>query len=187
MRRVYVVTSNDRKWEEIAAWFRPDGVQSVRQKLLITEQMESDLAVLARNKAAQAWQELRLPVLVQHAALELDHLDGLPGPLVRPWWERLRGRLAELVPAEGPRGATAASIVCFCDGRRSHAWVARQRGRLAAASCGDRAVAWGNLFIPDGEERTHGEMTLAERAATSPHAASLAQAAAALPGLLREE
>jgi len=83
-----------------------------------------------RAKAAAAYQALRVPIIVEHGALCIDFLNGLPGALVKPTWMALGERLCLVVPEGKSRACVSWSAVCYCDGRKREIILRKVEGEL---------------------------------------------------------
>lgn len=164
---VYFNTSSPEKVAEARAFFGPDNPKIGYLCHEITEILDTDLEHVVRAKAAAAYREARLPVFVEHGGLFIDHLNGLPGALVKPTWVLLHDRICDLVPPGAPRTATARSAVCFCDGRTRRVFAASVTGTVAPRARGDSAFHWDPVFVPEGREQTFAEMSLEEKLAIS--------------------
>jgi hypothetical protein len=60
------------------------------------------------------------------------------------------------------------SFLGYCDGRRVRVYVGETRGRIADRARGAYSFAWDPIFIPEGSEKTYGEMGLEGKRTTSP-------------------
>jgi XTP/dITP diphosphohydrolase len=162
--QVYYNSSNPAKHDEVAFVFRgsPHPPRSLYHP--ITEILSVDLESVILAKAAAAYQRARVPLFVEHGGLYIDHLNRLPGPLVKPFWERLAGGICHLIPDSAPRGAHFIQMACYCDGKKRTLFQGRVKGTIAKEACGDRGIHWHPVFIPDGASRTFGQMSLEERA-----------------------
>jgi XTP/dITP diphosphohydrolase len=136
-------------------------------KVPVTEILEMELEKVIEAKALAAYRAVRVPVIVEHGALCIEALNGLPGALVKPFWASLDTRLCEVVPS-GPRTARARSALCYCDGRERHVLLDETEGEIAPKARGTGGFHWDPIFIPKGESRTFAEMTLDEKLALSP-------------------
>ncbi len=156
------VTSNLDKLHEAEAVL---GRKLDHQVLDLPEIQSLALEQVVRAKAVAAWERLRRPVLVEDTSLELVGLDGFPGPLIR--W---------LLVSVGPEGicriahafanprAVARCLVCASDGASEVFGEGSVRGVIAASPRGSRGFGWDSTFIPEeGDERTFGEMEIAEK------------------------
>jgi XTP/dITP diphosphohydrolase len=123
----------------------------------ITEILEVDLETLIVAKATAAYKAARVPVIVEHGALCIEALNGLPGALVKPIWTALEDKLCSLVP-DNHRAAKVRAAFCYCDGRERHVLLAEVEGEIAREPLGKGGFHWDPLFIPKGETRTFAEM-----------------------------
>jgi XTP/dITP diphosphohydrolase len=160
---LYFVSSNAQKHQDVAHIFR--GSKSPPQPInrVLVEILSHDLAEVVREKAMAAYNQLRLPVIVEHGALYVDHLNGFPGPIVRFFWEKLEDDLPALIPVGASRRAHVVQMVCFCDGRRLKTYQGRIDGHIADRRRGPRGIHWEPAFIPRGHHQTLGEMSVDSR------------------------
>ncbi|HEY0093458.1 MAG TPA: non-canonical purine NTP pyrophosphatase, partial [Archangium sp.] len=145
----YYVTSNDEKLREFQHLLGgPPKVGHLRTSVM--EILEVDLEKLIVAKATAAYRAERVPVLVEHGALCIESLNGLPGALVKPIWTALGDKLSSLV-SDTHRAAKVRSAVCFCDGRERQVFIAEVEGEIARSPRGKGGFHWDPLFIPKGE------------------------------------
>jgi XTP/dITP diphosphohydrolase len=163
----YFNSSNVEKIREITHFFGGTPQLGILRHP-VTEILEPDLERVILAKAAAAYQELRVPVIVEHGALCIDFLNGLPGALVKPMWMALGERICSLVPPGEVRTGRARSALCYCDGRRREVILREVQGELAPTPRGTQGFHWDPVFIPKGETRTMAELPLAEKLRVSP-------------------
>lgn len=152
----YYTTSNDEKLREFQHVFG-SSPRIGYLRIPITEILEVELEKLIVAKAIAAYKAARVPVLVEHGALCIDALNGLPGALVKPMWTALGEKLCSLVP-DTNRAARVRSAFCFCDGRERQVLIETVEGEIAPAPRGKGGFHWDPLFIPKGETRTFAEL-----------------------------
>jgi len=167
---VYFNTVNDAKMVEIARCFEGSRRPLRFLSHQVTEILELDLERVVRAKAAAAYREHRVPLIVEHGGLFLEHLKGLPGPMIKPMWDRLGAALCDLIPAGAPRRVIARSAGCYCDGRTRVVFLESLEGTVAERPRGEHGCYWDPVFIPEDDDRTLGEMTLDEKLRFSPSA-----------------
>jgi XTP/dITP diphosphohydrolase len=176
MKPVYFCSTNPEKHADVAHVFA--GSPSPPRRLVpreLVEPLSSDLEVVVRAKAMAAYRKALVPLFVEHGALHVDHLNGLPGPMVKIFWEKLGDRLGSLLPpAAALRRAHQIQKVCYCDGRTLRVYTGRVEGTLADAPRGTGGLHWEPIFVPDGQTQTLGEMSRAQRLAESASAAAFA-------------
>ena len=127
-----------------------------------------DLNEVVRHKVQQAHSVLQCPVMVEDSGLVFHAWNGLPGALVK-WFEETVGceGLLKMVDGFEDRGATA--ICCFAvyDGTNMQVVKGEVKGTLAKNTRGENGFGWDVIFIPEGYDRTYGEMTAHEKNAIS--------------------
>ncbi|WP_437681126.1 non-canonical purine NTP pyrophosphatase [Sorangium sp. So ce131] len=170
---VYFVSSNERKIEDMAHVWKGGETPLRILQLDVPEVLSSDLDMVVREKAIAAYRLALVPLFVEHGGLFIDHLNGFPGPLVKPFWERLQGRICALIPAGLSRAARVVQKVCYCDGRTLRVYSGTSLGEIACERRGDAGIDWEPMFIPAGHTRTLGQMPREERLRCSASAEAL--------------
>ncbi len=123
---------------------------------------------VALVKARAAFEQLRRPVIVEDAGFELVALAGFPGPFIK-YWEQLGGlaSICRAVDGLGNRGAIAVCALGICDDTGARVVEGRIAGTVTAEPRGSQGFGWDAIFIPDGHDRTFGEMTAIEKSSMS--------------------
>ena len=153
------ITSSPQKIEEVSEILTPAGVVISPVTLAIEEIQTESLQILVRRKALAAFDKVRRPLLVEHTALSLNHLNGLPGGLTRVFWDRLKEeRFCELFANTADPGMTVEAMIGYVDGRKISYHVGKVTGRVAPAPAGDRGFGWDSVFIPEGRDVTYAQL-----------------------------
>lgn len=123
---------------------------------------------VALTKAKAAFAMLSRPVIVEDAGFELVGLGGFPGPFIK-YWEQLGGLASICKTADGlvDRGAVAVCVLGLCDASGARVVEGRITGTISREPRGEHGFGWDAIFIPDGHDRTFGEMTAEEKASMS--------------------
>lgn len=161
---IYFNSSNALKHEDVKLFFK--GSRSQPQPLwrTVPEVLSFDLEEVVKAKARAAYRDEMVPLFVEHGGLFIDYLNAVPGPLVKPFWEQLGGRLCNLLPSTpGARRAYVVQMVCYCDGKMLKTFQGRIKGEIATSARGSRGVHWEPVFIPNGQIKTLGEMEPEEK------------------------
>jgi len=127
----------------------------------IKELLEVDLNIMVQAEVIQAYSQIKIPCIVEHAGLIFDDYlaKSYPGGLTKPMWNTLdMNFISETGSAN--RRATARAIVAYCDGKSVETFVGETIGKLAPKPKGKRKFYWDTVFIPECAE-TNG-MTYAE-------------------------
>lgn len=160
-----LVTGNVDKWREAE---RILGFGIERVELDLEELQAPSVSAVALAKAESAFRRLGRPVIVEDAGVELVGLGGFPGPFIK-YWEKLGG-LASICRAAdglGERGVRAVCALGICSEQGAEVVTGVARGSLALEPRGVNGFGWDAIFIPEGDTRTFGEMTPAEKDARS--------------------
>lgn len=160
-----LVTSNENKWREAQAIL---GHPLERIALELAEVQASTTAEVALQKAKAAFEQVKRPVIVEDAGVELVALGGFPGPFIK-FWEQLGGLESICWAADGlkDRRVVAVCVLGMCSEEGASAVEGRVSGTIAAAPRGTHGFGWDAIFIPDGETRTFAEMSAEEKDARS--------------------
>jgi len=176
--KLVIATHNPGKLAEMCELLAPHGVEAVSAgELGLGEAEESGktFEANARIKAVAAAQAAKLPAFADDSGLVVDALDGAPGIYSARWagpnkdFNEAMARIERLLQE---RGATAP------DKRKAHfvsalcvAWPddhleeveARADGTLVWPPRGGAGFGYDPMFMPDGFDRTFGEMTSVEK------------------------
>jgi len=162
MSHIYLATNNIYKVEEVKAIAAPFGFNIERFSCNIRELQTTDRNQLIRHKTVEAFTRLRCPLLVDHASLEIESLNGMPGTLTQLFWDNLEGRICDIVTALGNSKARAICTVGYCDGHKLYSEEGIVEGNISSKPAGKRLFQWDTIFIPDAGIQTYAEMTIDE-------------------------
>ena len=172
--KIYFATSSSGRRRSSTIFSRPlprpmrGGTELLVYSSDLPEVLDCDIDRIVTQKAIDGYQQLALPCVVEHSGLFMDALPGLPGGLGQIIWKSIGERMCDFLRSDDSRAATARSVVGYCDGRHVRLFAGETRGRVAERARGDYAFNWDPIFIPDGSDRTYGEMGLQGKRETSP-------------------
>lgn len=155
------VSGNLDKWREAS---RILGRPLERQALELDEIQAPTTREVALAKARLAYARLARPVIVEDAGIELPALGGFPGPFIK-FWEQLGGlnSICRAADGLGDRRVIAVCALAICDEQGAEVVEGRVHGTLASEPRGTNGFGWDAIFIADGERRTFGELSGAEK------------------------
>lgn len=159
------VTSNENKWREAQLIL---GRDLDRITLELPEIQAATTMEVALEKAKVAYALLKRPVIIEDAGVELRALGGFPGPFIK-FWEKLGGleSICRAVDGLADRRAEAVCALVAFNAEGGQPFEGRAAGSIAAAPRGTNGFGWDAIFIPDGESRTWGEVSQAQKDARS--------------------
>lgn len=176
--RLVIATHNPGKLAEMRELLSPYGIDAVSAGdlgLAEPDETGTTFQANARIKAQAAAQAAQLPAFADDSGLVVDALDGAPGIYSARWAGESKDFTAAMTRIERllqERGATtpdkrtahfvSALCVAWPDGHVEEV-EARADGTLVWPPRGAAGFGYDPSFLPDGFERTFGEMTSIEK------------------------
>jgi XTP/dITP diphosphohydrolase len=176
--QLVIATHNPGKLAEMRELLAPHGIAAISAgELGLGEPEETGTTFLAnaRIKAVAAAQAARLPAFADDSGLEVDALDGAPGILSARWAgptkdfnaamariERLLQERSATTPDKRKAHFVSALSVAWPDDHLEEV-EARADGTLVWPPRGTAGFGYDPMFMPDGFDRTFGEMTGIEK------------------------
>ena len=192
--RLVIATHNSGKLAEMRDLLAPCGIDAISAgELGLREPDETGMTFgdNARIKAQAAAAATGLPAFADDSGLAVDALGGTPGIHSARWagpdrdfrraMETIEEKLAErgaTTPARRKAHFVSALCVAWPDGHVEE-FEARVDGTLVWPPRGDKGFGYDPMFLPDGHERTFGEMPSAEKHGLPPHGRGLSHRARA--------
>ena len=192
--KVVIATHNSGKLVEMRDLLAPYGLVVVSAgELGLAEPEETGTTFLAnaRLKALAAATASGLPALADDSGLCVAALDGAPGIYSARWagpgkdfahaMERVEAALRErdaFTPADRGAWFISALTIAWPDGHAEDV-EGRVDGTLVWPPRGDAGFGYDPMFLPEGFDRTFGEMTRMEKHGLPPHGLGLSHRARA--------
>jgi XTP/dITP diphosphohydrolase len=192
--RLVIATHNAGKLVEMGELLAPYGIDAISAgELQLQEPDEIGMTFRdnARIKAQAAAAATALPAFADDSGLAVDALDGEPGIHSARWAgpDRNFQRAMETIEEKlSERGATtpdrrkaqfvSALCVAWPDGHVEE-FEARVTGALIWPPRGNKGFGYDPIFLPDGYQRTFGEMSSVEKHGLPPHGSGLSHRARA--------
>jgi XTP/dITP diphosphohydrolase len=176
--QLVIATHNPGKLAEMRELLAPHGIAAVSAGelgLAEPEETGTSFAANARIKAVDAAQAAGLAAFADDSGLVVDALDGAPGIFSARWAgpdkdfngamariERLLQERGALAPERRRAHFVSALCVAWPDGHLEEV-EARADGTLVWPPRGSAGFGYDPMFVPDGFERSFGEMTSIEK------------------------
>jgi XTP/dITP diphosphohydrolase len=192
--RLVVATHNAGKLREMRELLTPFGIEANPAAELGLDEPEetgTTFAANARLKAQAATTRTGLPAFADDSGLSVDALGGEPGIHSARWAgpDRNFTRAMELVeaklraldalaPAQRRAHFVSALCVAWPDGHLEE-FAGDVAGRLVWPPRGERGFGYDPMFLPDGLDKTFGEMTSEEKHGLPPRGSGLSHRARA--------
>jgi XTP/dITP diphosphohydrolase len=192
--RLVIATHNPGKLVEMRELLAPYGIDATSAgELGLNEPDETgmDFRENALIKAESAANVTGLPAFADDSGLVVDALDGQPGIYSARWagpdknFTRAMATIQDQLRERGamtPERRTAHFVSALCvawpDGH-SEEFEARVSGQLVWPPRGDKGFGYDPMFLPDGHDRTFGEMSSDEKHGLPPRGKGLSHRARA--------
>jgi XTP/dITP diphosphohydrolase len=192
--RLIIATHNPGKLVEMRDLLAPYGIEAVSAgELGLPEPDETGVtfAANARIKAQAAAFAARLPAFADDSGLAVDALEGRPGIHSARWAgpsKDFAAAMRQVEDALQARGATkpeqrkaqfvSALCVAWPDGHVEE-FEAKVEGVLVWPPRGGEGFGYDAMFLPDGHDRTFGELSRVEKHGLPPHGTGLSHRARA--------
>lgn len=165
--RIWMGTSSDHKYMEAREVLAEYGVELMRLSIDRVEIQADDPELIAEYSLKAL--DVDVPILVEDAGLYIDKYYGFPGPYSSYALRTIDNEgILKLMEGETERGARYLSAVAFRDGDTSATFTGEVVGRIAEEMRGANGFGYDPIFTPDeGDGRTFGEMSAAEKARIS--------------------
>ena len=176
--RLVIATHNPGKLAEMRELLAPHGVEAVSAAELSLGEPEETGDTFRANahiKASAAAKATQLPAFADDSGLVVDALNGAPGIFSARWAgpakdfaaamariERLLQERGALQPSQRRAHFVSALCVAWPDGHVEEV-EAMAGGTLVWPPRGAAGFGYDPMFLPDGHDRTFGEMTSIEK------------------------
>ena len=176
--QLVIATHNPGKLAEMRELLAPHGVTAISASeldLAEPEETGDSFAANARIKAMAAATAAKLPAFADDSGLAVEALDGAPGIYSARWAgsskdfnaamtriERLLIERGANEPAQRKAHFVSALCVAWPDGHVEEV-EARVDGTLVWPPRGTAGFGYDPMFLPDGHDRTFGEMSSIEK------------------------
>lgn len=162
---LYFATGNKGKFEEAKSV-----IPELRELAIdLPEIQEIDPKKIIEEKLREALKHKNAGIIVEDTSFYFDCLKGssehgLPGPLIK-WFLKTLGLdgLAKLAAKYGNVGAEVHTIIGYAERAKSIRYFEGVIRGIIVPPRGDKDFGWGPIFLPEGSEKTFGEMEHKEK------------------------
>lgn len=160
------ITGNQNKADYLS---RMLGIHLDHHKVDLDEIQSTSLDEIVTHKVKQAYELMKIPVLVEDVSLKFIALDGLPGPFVKFFVDAEDGleKMCRMCDGLETRDARAECVFGYYDGDRLELLHGGLNGGIASHPRGDGGFGWDRIFCPEGyEDKTRAELIKEQNEAT---------------------
>ena len=159
------VTSNAGKLREVKKRFEESDIEIVGERIHYPEIQADSLAEVARHGARWLKNRLEAPFMLEDSGLFIRALDGFPGVYSAYVYRTIGNRgILKLMERRSIRDAVFSTVVALVDANdRIHTFEGTCSGTITKEITGKQGFGFDPVFIPEGEEKTFGEMETEEK------------------------
>ncbi|KAH8260323.1 hypothetical protein KR026_009503 [Drosophila bipectinata] len=171
------VTGNAKKLEELVAILGPTFPRSIVSKKIDLPELQGEIDEIAIKKCKEAARHVNGPVLVEDTSLCFNALEGLPGPYIKWFLEKLKPEgLFRLLEGWEDKSAQAICTFGYCEDVDSEPLIFKgiTDGDIVSPR-GPRTFGWDPVFQPKGYDKTYAELPKGEKNTISHRYRALAQ------------
>ncbi len=155
MNNYTFITSNKNKAKEIKSILGPNiKIQSVD----LEEIQSMNIDEVIKAKAISAYEKLKKPVIVEDVSFEIDSLNGLPGPFIKFFMQRLGSEGTVRLLGNSKTDTTVIAAIATFDGVKIKVFKSEVKGTLSKTAKGESGFAFDYIFIPNGYKKTYAQM-----------------------------
>ncbi len=166
--KLLFITGNTQKADEVKAILAPIEVE---QRKLDIPEIQGTAEEIAREKARLACQELQQPVFVDDTSLEVHAWQGLPGPYIKEFVDKLGSQqFADMLEKFENRTAHAVCIIAYAEpGKEPVLFRGIVEGTIIKQAQGEsrhwkgKNFGYDPIFVPKGYTKTFAEMSKEEK------------------------
>ena len=157
---LFFVSSNENKFQEAERILSNFGMQINFFKTTLEEIQSNNLNDIAEQKAVNAYEIVKKPIIIEDDGLFIDSLNGFPGPYSSYVYDTIGNKgIMNLLENCETRDAKFVSIIAYCDNDDVvKLFESSIPGKISSAI---EKGGWGYdpIFIPDGESKTYANVS----------------------------
>ena len=156
--RIYFITSNKGKYEEVQKILTGDSV--VQKKIDYPEIQAGGLDEVVRFGMDTLCNEVREQFMIEDSGLFVDALEGFPGVYSAYVYHCLGNQgILKLMEKQSNRRAVFRSVIGYCD-KKNEIRVFRGicKGNISRVAKGQEGFGFDPIFIPEGSTLTFAQM-----------------------------
>ena len=166
MKKVYFVSGNKHKAEELALLLKGAGIEIVHKNLKVIEPDLDSIKATALAKAKQAYAKIKKPVMTEDTGLYFQAYRNFPGPNPRKVFEELGFEGIFRLLKGRKRKATFKTVLCLMESpRKVRFFEGRMKGRITTKVYPPikKKFPYDNIFIPEDKNKPIIKLTLEEK------------------------
>ncbi|XP_043288159.1 inosine triphosphate pyrophosphatase [Venturia canescens] len=158
---IVFVTGNAKKLEEVVSILGKNFPRVVINKKIDLPEYQGDADDISIAKCRAAYEVVKGPVIVEDTCLCFNAMNGLPGPYIKWFLEKLGPEgLHKMLDGWKDKGAEAICTFAYTSGDADESVILFKgctKGTIVSPK-GPRDFGWDPVFLPDGYNQTYAEL-----------------------------
>ena len=154
---VLFASSNTHKYEEAEKILAEFGIKLGFFQTELVEIQDDSLSKIALQKAENAYDKCKKPVIIEDDGLFIDSLSGFPGPYSSYIFDTI-GNNGILKLLEDNRDAQFVAIIAFCDSSNEPTLFESSVTGTISKNIQDGGWGYDPIFIPEKQNKTYAEL-----------------------------
>lgn len=165
MKEIFFITSNKGKVQEATEKLRPLGFLVVQKDLGYTEVQADSLEEVAAWGASHIQERFHSTFILEDAGLFIKALQGFPGVYSKYVFFTIGlAGILQLLEGVENRKAVFRSVYAYSEsGKKPMIVIGECEGSISTKKQGTYGFGYDPIFVPDGAQKTFGEMTMEEK------------------------
>jgi len=154
---ILFASSNEHKYEEAKEILAEFGIELEFFKTDLVEIQDDSLSKIALQKALNAYEKCKKPVIIEDDGLFIDSLSGFPGPYSSYIFNTI-GNNGILKLIGDNRNAQFVAIIAFCDYNNEPTLFESSVVGKISKNIQDGGWGYDPIFIPEKQNKTYAEL-----------------------------
>ncbi len=152
-------TGNNGKITEAKEILKNSGIHLIQKDIQLIEPRSESLEKIAIEKAKQACEILKMPVIVEDSGLFIKSLNDFPGTYSHLVYDKISDvGILKLMDNIKDRSTVFKTVIAFASPKRKPiTFNGEQKGTIAFEVTGSGGFGFDPIFIPEGEKQTWAE------------------------------
>lgn len=161
-QKIIFVTGNKNKLREAREIL--DNLD-VDNKDIDLEEIQDTPENIVKEKSKRAFETMGKKCFVEDVSLELEALNGLPGPFVKFFIKNIGAKgIHDMISFSENKKAKVVCVIGFHDGKKTKTLRAEVKGKIVSPrQKGNSPFGFDPIFQPEGHDKTYAEMTKKEK------------------------
>lgn len=161
MKKIYFITSNSGKLQEVKIRFSGIGIEGIGKNIGYPEIQADSLREVAEYGVGVVKNKIDKPFILEDAGLFIDKLHGFPGVYSSYVYKTIGlNGILELLKDKNNRTAFFRSVFAYCAPNEMPRFFEGEcKGKISFEKKGSYGFGYDPIFVPGNQKRTFAEMS----------------------------